>query len=269
MAVPEQLFDAAARAAVVRCGFDRAILFTVGGSELIAQSVYFDGDAEWAAKTLVVGQSPAGRPQLDDFIVETELLRRRTAALVPDAQSDPHTPRALVEETRTRDYVAAPILCDGRVAGFVHADRYFQAVAVDDADRDVLYAFAVGLGVILERQLIRRVMQGQRTRLTKLAREIEEVAGGATLERDPASLGLYAGTLRASEVMDKARPCESLSTREREVIALLVDGATNATIARRLFISESTAKAHVHHILKKLGATNRADAVSRFLRGSS
>ena len=38
-------------------------------------------------------------------------------------------------------------------------------------------------------------------------------------------------------------------------------------VRSRLFISESTAKAHVHHILKKLGAANRAEAVAKFLRG--
>lgn len=37
--VPEQLCNAAAHAAVDRCGFDRALVFTVGGTELVAQSI--------------------------------------------------------------------------------------------------------------------------------------------------------------------------------------------------------------------------------------
>jgi DNA-binding NarL/FixJ family response regulator len=43
-------------------------------------------------------------------------------------------------------------------------------------------------------------------------------------------------------------------------------GATNALIARELFISEGTVKSHVKRILRKLNASNRAEAVSRYLR---
>ena len=56
-----------------------------------------------------------------------------------------------------------------------------------------------------------------------------------------------------------------LTAREREVIALVSAGATNQEIASALVISESTVKSHVKHILRKLGAANRAEAVSRHL----
>ncbi len=46
----------------------------------------------------------------------------------------------------------------------------------------------------------------------------------------------------------------------------MAEGDSNARIANRLFISEATVKAHVRHILRKLGAANRAEAVSRYLR---
>lgn len=57
-----------------------------------------------------------------------------------------------------------------------------------------------------------------------------------------------------------------LSPREREVLLLLVDGLAIAQIARRLFISESTAKTHVANIYEKLGAGNRAQAVMAAVR---
>ncbi len=57
-----------------------------------------------------------------------------------------------------------------------------------------------------------------------------------------------------------------LSQRERQVAELLVDGASNKVIARALDISVHTAKFHVTAILEKLGARNRADAVSIILR---
>jgi DNA-binding NarL/FixJ family response regulator len=59
-----------------------------------------------------------------------------------------------------------------------------------------------------------------------------------------------------------------LSTREREVLALLAEGATNAEIATRLVISATTVQSHVKHILRKLGARNRTEAAVRYARGS-
>lgn len=53
-----------------------------------------------------------------------------------------------------------------------------------------------------------------------------------------------------------------LSEREREVLALMVEGLNNNQIAERLVISISTAKFHVSSILSKLGASSRTEAVS-------
>lgn len=52
-----------------------------------------------------------------------------------------------------------------------------------------------------------------------------------------------------------------LSKRELEVLAKIAEGRTNAEIADRLVIAESTVKSHVKNILRKLGAANRAQAV--------
>ena len=57
-----------------------------------------------------------------------------------------------------------------------------------------------------------------------------------------------------------------LTQREKQVIALLAEGASNKLIARRLDISVHTAKFHVAAILQKLGAVNRTDAIAIAMR---
>jgi DNA-binding NarL/FixJ family response regulator len=57
-----------------------------------------------------------------------------------------------------------------------------------------------------------------------------------------------------------------LSPRESEVLGLLADGHGVAAIARQLFVSESTAKTHISKIYEKLGAANRAQAISIAMR---
>jgi DNA-binding CsgD family transcriptional regulator len=57
-------------------------------------------------------------------------------------------------------------------------------------------------------------------------------------------------------------PGIGLTRREREVLALLVEGHTNRRIADELFISESTAGVHVSNILGKLGVSTRTEAAT-------
>jgi len=68
---------------------------------------------------------------------------------------------------------------------------------------------------------------------------------------------------------DRALPVSRalrVTPREREVLALLAEGASNKTIARRLGISVHTAKFHVGSLLDKLDATGRTDAVTHAAR---
>ena len=61
-------------------------------------------------------------------------------------------------------------------------------------------------------------------------------------------------------------PGLDLTTREREVLALLIEGLNNAQIAERLTVSPSTIKSHVSNILSKLGVSSRTEAVSLALK---
>lgn len=61
-------------------------------------------------------------------------------------------------------------------------------------------------------------------------------------------------------------PGDDLTSREREVLALMVEGLHNQEIADRLVVSRSTVKTHVSNILAKLEVGSRAEAISLALR---
>jgi two-component system, NarL family, nitrate/nitrite response regulator NarL len=64
----------------------------------------------------------------------------------------------------------------------------------------------------------------------------------------------------------RQRRTDELTPREREVLALLVEGRSNRAIAERLGISDHTAKFHVTAVMQKLGAQTRTEAVVKAAR---
>jgi DNA-binding NarL/FixJ family response regulator len=79
------------------------------------------------------------------------------------------------------------------------------------------------------------------------------VAGEMSI--DPAAAKALTAALRAPK-----SAAYELTPRERDVIMLIADGATNRQIARRLGVTERTARTHVSNILAKLGLASRTQA---------
>lgn len=93
-----------------------------------------------------------------------------------------------------------------------------------------------------------------------LRRAVQDIAaGGAVL--DPRIIARLLPRLRESAGGAAAEHAlRTLSGRERQVLDLIGDGASNAEIASRLEIAESTVKGYVSAVLAKLGAANRVQA---------
>lgn len=76
-----------------------------------------------------------------------------------------------------------------------------------------------------------------------------------------APLAFSAADLAGAMRRRMAGPAVSLTPREQQVLDLLASGMTVAALAKRLYISESTAKTYAAKLYEKLGATNRSQAL--------
>ncbi|HEX8968460.1 MAG TPA: response regulator transcription factor, partial [Chloroflexota bacterium] len=65
------------------------------------------------------------------------------------------------------------------------------------------------------------------------------------------------------------QPTRLLTWREREILRQVAGGAHDREIAAVLVVAETTVKTHIRHILRKLGARNRAEAVARLGGGEA
>lgn len=112
-------------------------------------------------------------------------------------------------------------------------------------------------------QIIRALEAGAAGYLLKdvdndtIARAIIDAAAGAMVLTPGGDERLIAA-LRAPRV--------TLTERERDVLMLVDEGAANKEIASRLYISESTVKTHIVHLLEKLGVASRTAAASEARR---
>jgi len=122
-------------------------------------------------------------------------------------------------------------------------------LTVSDKDEDLMEAIATGAdGYLLK--------SAEPEELCWAIRQV--VAGGAVLSPE-----VTAAVMQAAARGQDHQPAVSLSPRERQVLAELARGATTTQIAQALVLSPSTVKTHVAHILEKLDAANRAEAVGR------
>jgi DNA-binding NarL/FixJ family response regulator len=137
-----------------------------------------------------------------------------------------------------------------------------------DSEADVFAAMAAGADAYC--------MKG--ISLPALSAAINAVADGAAW-LDPAVAKLVLGrfqqvaplhheqttVVEGGSAIQKVAPCP-LTARELEVLKLIVDGLSNPEIALKLFITQATAKAHVHSILQKLCVDDRTQAAVLAMR---
>jgi DNA-binding NarL/FixJ family response regulator len=160
-------------------------------------------------------------------------------------------------------YVAAPVVVDGQVTGFLHGDRADGRPPLSDVDVEALEGFAAGFALLLERAVLRRRLRDQHREIKRIASWAEARAG----ELSDGAFELAIDRAAGAELREAAPVAVAqLTAREQDVLELMAAGRTNGEIARALVVTEGTVKFHVKNVLRKLQVTNRAEATSRYLR---
>jgi DNA-binding NarL/FixJ family response regulator len=78
----------------------------------------------------------------------------------------------------------------------------------------------------------------------------------------PTVAAVFAGQLVVPRDMRDSIDRPSLSTRERQILAMVITGLTNQEIGARMFLAESTVKSHLSSAYNKLGVRSRSEAVT-------
>jgi serine/threonine-protein kinase PknK len=141
-----------------------------------------------------------------------------------------------------------------QAARVIHQEYPKTGILVLSAHVDLEHAMELlaggqGVGYLLKSRV---------TDLTEFIDTLRRVANGGSVV-DPALVGELVTARRRND------PLAALSPREREVLALMAEGRSNAGIAGRLWVAEGTIEKHVRSILTKLTLTETADDHRRVL----
>ncbi|MGN6872697.1 MAG: response regulator transcription factor [Solirubrobacteraceae bacterium] len=255
---PQGILERAAEELGTSSDFGRVLIGEVRDDGLHARALwsaeYPDGAAA-ALEELRRVPVPLEYPTIED-----EVARRPRTEIVDAGAARSRAAGRLRQVLGWEEYVVTALVVQGNTVGLLHADvgPGSGGRTLDPLDAEVASRYAEGLTGVFERAVLREMLQLHHHELRSgvewMSARLSQLASGGgdgpTLADGPDPIG-----------------AEALTARELDVLRLLARGQTNLEIAHALVVREGTVKYHVKNILRKLGATSRADAVSRYARG--
>jgi serine/threonine-protein kinase PknK len=198
----------------------------------------------------------------DDLLLREGLasLLQRSGFEVAGQSDDAETLLALVRETAPDLAVVDIRMPPGYSTEGLDAARQIRAqwpdvgILVLSAHIDVEHAMELLEGG----RKIGYLLKSRVTDIAEFVDSLDRVARGGSVV-DPALVQELVAAQRRND------PLAALSAREREVLALMAEGRSNAGIARRLWVSEGTVEKHVRSILTKLSLVEAEDDHRRVL----
>jgi len=257
---PQGILERAAEELGTSSEFGRVLIGEVRSDGLHARSLWSDGDPDGAAAALEeLRRAPV---PLEYPTIEDEVARRPRTEIVDARAARSRAAPRLTEVLGWKEYVITALVVQGNTVGLMHADAgpASGGRALDPLDAEIAARYAEGVTGVFERAVLRDMLQLHHHELRSgvewMSARLSQLAGGGGGEGTALADGPDAGG------------AEALTARELDVLRLLARGQTNLEIAQALVVREGTIKYHVKNILRKLGATSRADAVSRYARGA-
>ncbi|MGH2694369.1 MAG: ATP-binding protein [Actinomycetota bacterium] len=218
----------------------------------------------------------AALPTTNEWLFSMSILAE-VADLLGDRQEDAGTLYGLTHPYADRNGATADYISTGSVARYLgilaarlgrwkEAGRHFEA-ALDMNERMGARTWSVHTRYDYAAMLTERGRVEDRDRavdLLKIALEVcEEIGMSVVGERVTGLLAKLGVRPRRPRVSANGT---ALTTREREVAALVAEGLSNRQIAEKLYLSERTIETHVQHILIKLGYTSRTQVAGWAVR---
>jgi DNA-binding CsgD family transcriptional regulator len=259
MGSPQGILDRAAEELGTSSQFDRVLISEVHDRTLQARTIWAQDRKDDALQALAVLKDAPIR--LEYPLIEDDVAARQQLEIVDVQALRSRAAGKLVTTLGWDAYVVAALTVQGTTVGLLHADTMASGRPLDAVDAEVVRRFAEGLSGVFERAVLRETLQLHHEELHVAIMWIRGRLG--QLAADAADRGAAASAAADSAIVD------TLTARELEVMQLLARGQTNQAIADALVVREGTVKYHVKNILRKLGATSRADAVSRYVRASA
>jgi LuxR family transcriptional regulator, regulator of acetate metabolism len=254
---PEGILERAARELGASSDFERVVISEIAGGAMTPVGVWIAPGPRSDRGGDVTGELQQSSVALEYPLIEQEVARRLGTELVEVERAGPRTPLRWKRLLGWQSYVVTPVALDGTAVGLLHADAGAGGRALDAIDCEVAARYAEGLAGAFERAVLRETLRRHRA---ELQAAVQWMSGRISrLSSETAASSLTPAWTGADTV-------DLLTRRELEVLRLMARGQTNVAIARTLVVREGTVKYHVKNILRKLGATSRADAVGRYVR---
>jgi DNA-binding CsgD family transcriptional regulator len=242
------------------CGFDRALVLPIEDEHVNAALLGALPDpASDALRRRVLSEPVVLRPGS----AEAELIRHAEGGR-PGAGTAPSLLQAALG---LEQFALGAVMPEERVLALMVLDRHDPPVT--DDDRAAVQLFCTLLALSVERLFLRLRMKELSTELrhltaSALAAMQEALESPVALPRDYGSGPVFAAMFPAPQTSDRLR--ELFTPRELQIAGQMVAGRSNREIAAELHLSPETVKGYVGRVLRKLGASNRVDAVSRYFR---
>jgi DNA-binding CsgD family transcriptional regulator len=257
--IPE-LLRHGSEAAAQWCGFERALILSIEDDRLSASGLGAMADPGSDALRRRMLASPV---ELRPGSAEAELIRLTEGGRTGSG----HAPSQLQAALGLEHYALGAVMPEDHVVAMLVLDRLQPSVGTGDREAVQLFAQLVAMSV--ERLFLRvrmRELSAELRHLTASANAVmkEALESPVALPTDYGAGPVFPTAYPAPQSSTELR--DLLTPRELQIAGHMVAGRSNREIAAELHLSPETVKGYVGRVLRKLGASNRVDAVSRYIR---